>query len=180
MNPYTPLHPNEQNCSQVFLEEVLLPCKILTELGSSRLETIICELGKSNGFFPFVWMKQADIRRTLINLTVFSRKPFRPNLNKLLSKRATPTFTFSLLCPPGARTYHVLRACHCHRASWSTRAVFLQESLSLRPDPGSAVAQLKSCKSTCPFHPHYSVSKAISFLLPHELGTYHTRLREWL
>lgn len=82
MNPYTPLHPNEQKCSQVFLKEVLLPCKILTELGSSRLETIICELGNSNGFFPFVWMKQADTRRTLINLTVFSRKPFRPNLFK--------------------------------------------------------------------------------------------------
>lgn len=33
-------------------------------------------------FFPFVWMKQDNIRRTLISLTILSRKPFRPNLLK--------------------------------------------------------------------------------------------------
>lgn len=55
MNPHTSLHTNKQRCSQVFLKEILPLCKMLTELDSSRLETIICELGNSNRFFFTSW-----------------------------------------------------------------------------------------------------------------------------
>lgn len=51
--PLAPFYPNKQSCSQVFLKEILLPCKVLAELQSSRLETIISDLGNSNGFFSF-------------------------------------------------------------------------------------------------------------------------------
>lgn len=63
MKPNTPLNPNKQRCSQVFLKEILLPCKILTELDFSRQETIICELGKNNGFF-FPCVNEEDINKS--------------------------------------------------------------------------------------------------------------------
>lgn len=57
-------------------------------------------------------MKQANIRRTLINLAVFSRKPFRPNLFKCSAPFKTfyTNLDLFLTLSPGARTYHALRA----------------------------------------------------------------------
>lgn len=58
-------------------------------------------------FFSLVWM-----RKTLINLTVFSRKPFRPNLTKCPDPFKTfyTCLHLFLIHVPGTRTYHALSA----------------------------------------------------------------------